>query len=299
MRIPRITIDMMVAVVALVQKRTMELAAKELGLTPSAVHKRIQAVNGLIGRPLFSKVENGMALTEIGRRFYPDAVKALEEVLLAEDKALSLLELEAGHLLVGHSTYLPPRVLTAIVNYRLDDTPGIHIEHIPMLTSTAVQRVANGTIHAGFGYLPISEQDLTSHVLFEEPLVVCMPRTHPLASRPAIRPQDIDGEPVIAVAREPIPWLHREIEEFFAGFGVSLQIVIDAFGPPEALIMVEHKMGICMVGASAVSRPSVIGKPLTPQKLLRKCGLFVREDVRHPTLKAFVDKVLDDLTRLR
>ena len=152
MRIPRITIDMMVAVVALAQKRTMELAAKELGLTPSAVHKRIQAVNGLFGRPLFTKAENGMALTEAGRRFYLDAAKALEEVLLAEDKALSLVELEAGHLLVGHSTYLPPRVLTALVSYRFDDAFGVHIEHIPLLTSTAVQRVANGTIHIGFGY---------------------------------------------------------------------------------------------------------------------------------------------------
>jgi DNA-binding transcriptional LysR family regulator len=181
----------------------------------------------------------------------------------------------------------------------LDGAQGTHIEHVSLLTSTAVQRVANGTIHAGFGYLPISEPDLTSHVLFEEPVIVCMPRTHPLASRSAIRPQDIDGEPVIAVAREPIPWLHREIEEFFAGFGVSLQIVIDAFGPPEALVMAEHKMGICMVGASAISRSSVIGKPLTPQKLVRKCGLFVREDIRHPTLKAYVDKVLDDLAGLK
>ena len=100
---------MMVAVVALAQKRTMELAAKELGLTPSAVHKRIQAASRLIGRTLFSKTENGMALTEAGKRFYPDAVKALEEVLLAEDKALCSLELETGRLLVGHSTYLPPR----------------------------------------------------------------------------------------------------------------------------------------------------------------------------------------------
>ena len=57
MRIRRITIDMMVAVVALAQKRTIELAAKELGLTSSAVHKRIQAVSGPIGKPLFSKPE--------------------------------------------------------------------------------------------------------------------------------------------------------------------------------------------------------------------------------------------------
>jgi hypothetical protein len=51
---------------------------------------------------------------------------------------LSLRELEAGHLLVGHSTYLPPRVLTAIFRMKIDNVPGGHIEHIPLLTPTAV-----------------------------------------------------------------------------------------------------------------------------------------------------------------
>jgi DNA-binding transcriptional LysR family regulator len=76
MRVPRITIDMMVAVVAVAQKKTMELAAKELGLSPSAVYKRIHAANTVIGRPLFLSTENGMVLTDAGKRFYPDAIKA-------------------------------------------------------------------------------------------------------------------------------------------------------------------------------------------------------------------------------
>jgi len=299
MRIPRITIDMMVAVVTLAQKRTMVGAAKALGVSPSAVQKRIQAANRVLSRPLFMRIDGGVELTQAGERFYPDAVKALEKTLLAEDKALSLLELESGRLVVGHSTYLPPRILTAILKLRLDDSLGIRIEHIPLLTSTAIQRVADGTIHAGLGFLPISEPDLISYVLFEEPVVVCMPSTHPLAAKPWIRPQDIDGEPVIAVARETLPWMHREIEEFFAGFGVSLGIVADAFASPEAVTMVEHKMGLCMVAASAVSRPSVVGRPLTPRTLIRKCGLFIREENRHPTFKVFVDKVLHEMSRIR
>lgn len=299
MRIPRITIDMMVAVMALAQKKTMEQAGKDLGLSPSAVYKRIQAASAVLGSPLFLRTENGMVLTEAGERFYPDAVRALEETLLAEDKALSLLELESGRLLIGHSTYLPPRMLTSILKLRLEDTLAIHIEHIPLLTSTTVQRVTDGTIHAGFGYLPISEPSLISYVLFEEPVVVCMPSSHPLAAKPSIRPQDIDGEPIIAVAREPLPSMHREAEEFFAGFGVSLRIVADAFGPPEAVTMVEHNMGICIIGASAVFKPSVVGKPLTPRKLFRKCGLFFREDNRHPTLKGFVGRVLEEMDGFR
>jgi DNA-binding transcriptional LysR family regulator len=299
MRIPRITIDMMVAVVALAQKKTMEQAGKDLGLSPSAVYKRVQAASAVLGSPLFLRTENGMALTEAGKRFYPDAVRALEETLLAEDKALSLLELESGHLIVGHSTYLPPRILASILKLRLDDILSFHIEHIPLLTSTAVQRVVDGTIHAGFGYLPVSQPELISYALFEEPVVVCMPSKHPLAAKPSIRPQDIDGEPIIAVGREPLPAMHREIEEFFAGFGVSLRIAADAFGPPEAVTMVEHNMGICILGASAVLKLSVVGKPLTPRKLLRKYGLFVREDNRHPTLKVFVDRVLQEMDGFR
>jgi len=299
MRAPRITIDMMVAIVTLAQKRTLMGASKALGISPSAVQKRIQAANRVLSRPLFMRIDNGVALTQAGERFYPDAVKALEETLLAEDKALALLELESGRLLVGHSTYLPPRILTAILKLRLNDSLAIQIEHVPLLTSTAVQRVADGTIHAGFGFLPVTEPDLISHVLLEEPVVVCMPSTHPLAAKPWIRPQDIDGEPVIAVARGPLPGMHREIEELFAGFGVSLGIVADAFASPEAVTMVEHKMGLCMVAASAVSRPSVVGRPLTPRTLIRKCGLFVREENRHPTLKAFVDKVLHEMSGLR
>jgi hypothetical protein len=58
-------------------------------------------------------------------------------------------------------------------------------------------------------------------------------------------------------------------------------------------------MGLCMVAASAVSRPSVVGRPLTPRTLIRKCGLFVRDENRHPTLKAFVDKVLHEMSGLR
>jgi DNA-binding transcriptional LysR family regulator len=147
--------------------------------------------------------------------------------------------------------------------------------------------------------LPISEPELISNVLHEEPVVVCMPASHPLAAKPSIRPMDMDGEPIIAVARDSLPAFHREIEEFFAGFGISLHVVADAFGPPEAVILVEHKMGLCFISSSAISKPAVVGKPLTPRTLMRKSGLFVREDNRHPTLKEYVEKVLQDLGRLR
>lgn len=267
-------------------------------MTPSGVQKKIHAASTMIGAPLFMTTEKGMVLTKTGEQFYPDALRTVEMALLAEDKATALLDLEAGRLRVGHSTYLPPRLLAVVYKINFDDSDGIHIEHLPGLTPTTVQRVVEGTAHAGFGFLPINHPDLLSRVLYEEPVVVCMSTTHPLATKPSIRPQDLEGAPVIAMARESLPWMHQDVEEFFAGFGISLRIVADAFAPPEAVTMAEQKIGICLVGASAVSRPGIVGKPLSPRTLSQKCGLFLREDNRHPTLKAFVDLVLSESRNL-
>lgn len=99
MRVPRVTIDMLVAVIALAQRKTLDHAAEEIGLlTPSAIHKRVQGANKLFGQPLFMSTETGMVLTELGETFYPDALPAMEQVLLAEEKVAALLDLRAGHL---------------------------------------------------------------------------------------------------------------------------------------------------------------------------------------------------------
>ena len=148
-------------------------------------------------------------------------------------------------------------------------------------------------LHATFGDLSVTHPALLSRQLFEEPVVVCIPKGHSLAVKAVIHPQDLDGEPLIAVSREPAPAQHEEIKELFENFGVPLNIVADAFGPPDALIMVEQKIGICLLEASAVIRPMVVAKPLSVKVLTRKSGLYVREDNRHPSLNTFVDLVLD------
>jgi hypothetical protein len=120
-----------------------------------------------------------------------------------------------------------------------------------------------------------------------------MAASHRLAVQPGIRPTDLRDEPLIAVGRTTLPWLCEEIDEYFSGFGVSLRVVADALGPPEALIMTEQKVGVCLLGASAASRPGVIAKSLTPRILTRKSGIFAREDSRHPALKALLEMALE------
>jgi len=299
MRVPRLTMDMLAAVIAVARKKAIPAAAEELALTASAVHKRVRNTSKLLGTPLFMVTEDGMVLTEAGTLFVRDAERAVEQALLAEDRITALLEVEGGRLLVGHSAYLPPRFLINMLKLHFDDRSRYRIEHIPGLTADIAKRVVEGTAHAGFGELPVDEAELISHLLWEEGLVVCMPAGHPLSVKPAVRPQELEGEPIIAIGREPLSRFHHEIEDFFAGFGIRLQIVADAFGPPEAVVMVEQKVGLCLLAPSDISRASVTGKPLTPRTLTRKYGLFVREDNDHAALKSFVDLALEKFAKRR
>ncbi len=293
MRVPRVTMDMIAAVVVLAQRRNLEAAGKELGLTASAVHKRIQAANQIFTSRLFTNTTDGVRLTEVGEVFYAHAMKAMEQVLLVEETSIAASHLQANHILVGHSTYLPARLLALLHDTHIISGLGIRMEHKPGLTLAMAQSVAKGTLHAGLGFLPIAHADLLVHPVAEEPVAVCMVSGHPLATKATIRPQDLDGEPIIATGRETFPVLHQQIEEFFQDFGIKLNIVADAFGPPEAVVMAEHKVGICLLAASNIrAKSSVVAKPLSPQTLTRRCGLFVRQDNRHPVLKSFVDLIL-------
>jgi len=283
---------MLAAVVALAQRKNLEPAGKELGLSPSAVHKRIKAANQVFGTRLFVGTNDGFELTEVGRVLYSHASLPIEQVLLAEETTRAAAQLHASHLLVGHSTYLPSKLLALIHSLPFVSALGIRLEHKAGLTLALAQEVVRGTLHAGLGYLPVVHPDLHVYQIAEEPIVVCMPKGHPLAVKPAIQPKDLDGLPIIAASRDTFPVLHREIDEFFADFGIKLNVVTDAYGPPEAITMVQQKVGLCLVAACNATS-SVISKPLFPQTLKRRCGLFVRDDNRHPAVKGFVDLILE------
>lgn len=73
MRVPSLTVDMLAAVIALAQKKNLEPAGKELGLSPSAVHKRINVANQVFGTRLFVGTNDGFELTEVGQVLYSHA----------------------------------------------------------------------------------------------------------------------------------------------------------------------------------------------------------------------------------
>ena len=293
MRRPKVKLDNLIAFMTVAAQRNVDDAADELGLSASGVRKQLDNLENTFGIRLFESTRVSLILTEDGEQFYEDARKVVEQALLAEEQIYARQAIRNHHLVVGHSTNLPPRLITAITQFHIEDDQLVHIEHRSGLTSTTVQRVIDGAFHAGFGILPIRASKLLVRTIYEEPLVACMPAGHRLAVKPIVSPLDLDGEPFIAISREPWPERHQEIEDHFADFGVALHVVADAYSAPEALAHVVQKTGICLLSGSSVSgQPGLIVKPLSTHVLMRRCGVFVREDNRSPLLQKLVEASL-------
>lgn len=293
MRRPKVKLDNLTTFMTVAERHNIEDAANDLGLSASGVRKQIENIESTFGLRLFESSRGSLSLTDDGKLFYEDAKKAVDQALLAEEQVAARCAIRNRHLLVGHSTNLPPRLIAAIAQIKVEDPHPVRIEHRSGLTSTTVRGVIEGSLHAGFGILPIRAPELLIRTIYEEPLVACIPVGHRLASQFALSPPDFDGEPVIAVSREPWPARHQEIEDHFAGFGIALTIVADAYSAFEALAYVEQKVGICFLpGTSVVCESRVITKPFSTPALVRRCGVFIREDNRSPLLQKLLDESL-------
>jgi LysR family transcriptional regulator, benzoate and cis,cis-muconate-responsive activator of ben and cat genes len=300
MRYPHVDMEGLTAIVTLAETCDMTKAGELLHVGPSAVVKRLSKAENELLTKFFRKSKNRVVLTTDGKIYCSEAALALEHAVLAEEKLVAAKRLHERHLLVGHSAHLPAKILSLLAHLNTEGMPGIKIEQTGGLDSDIEQAVEKSLLHVGISFLPVDQSGLCVHPLLEEPIVLCMKAGHELATKLEIRPEDLEGQPVIAVARQALPALHEEIAEFLGGFGLELNVVADAYTPSEALCLVERQIGVCFLSrSSAMLGRSVVTKPLFTNVLTRKCGIFYREGNAHPLIRKFVALISERTAQAR
>jgi LysR family glycine cleavage system transcriptional activator len=101
------------AFVRVVRLGSARAAAEELALSPSALSRRLAALEDFTGRKLFSRAHQTMRLTEEGRTFYAAVEPHLEALALAvegQSDRIELLRLRLGVLPLFGSQRLFPRL---------------------------------------------------------------------------------------------------------------------------------------------------------------------------------------------
>lgn len=293
--------DGQIAVLAVAEKGSFEAAGKYLGIGRSAARKRVQGIESEAGTPLFRMVGKMMVPTEAGNLYLLSARESVRQAWLGLDRVQAFLRAQTNDLRIGYSTYLNTRLLDVIrrIPPTLIGSPLVTRESL--VTYQIVAGILQRDLHVGFGILPIMEPDLSTRLLFEEPLMVCLPVGHRLATRSAIRPEDLADEPMVSIMRKVLPGRHDDIVAHFESLGVSLRFSSEAFSLKEALWLVTQHVGVAlMTRFSAMShRYDVVVRPLSDRLLTVKSGIFSRRDHDQKLIDDFVDLAWAETAALR
>ncbi len=300
MRQLNLSMEGLIAVVTVAQEGSLERAGKVLGLGKSAVGKHVLVVETEVGAPLFDRRNGRWTLNEEGRLFAPKASQSILYARMGMDLVQSHVKLQTNRLFVGYSTFLHPRLIDVIKHINLERRSDVRIEYESWLTEAIVNGVVKGELHAGFGCLPVRDPELLVQEVFEEPLVVCLPSGHSLSVKHAIRPEALEGLPMIAMGRRALPLVCEETENYFRSLGLELNIVEECFSSNEALYSVAQGTGICLLPASlARSGDGVVVRPLSDRLFTHKYGVFVRQDSADDVVEDFLNLVRQRADALR
>ena len=152
----------------------------------------------------------------------------------------------------------------------------------------AIQR---GEIDLGFSRIE-PQPNVTYKVIAHEPIVVVMPREHPLAARQEIDPQQIDPQSFIGYADTPHV-LRGIVDRYFRERGLAMAPTHFLDGYATGISLVASTKGVTLLPAyvKALLPASLISRPLAGNGPVIEIAAGYRADNPSPILAVFLRNI--------
>ncbi len=175
-------------------------AASEIGLSQPALSRSIQKLENIVGEPLFERHPRGVTLTEIGSFLL---VRANQIRDLVDDTFAELTETSNRiQIRLAVIPTIAPYLLPTVLRRFGRRYPEIKIQVQEDTTQNILQLCKEGDIDLAIVALPIHEKYLEVESLFDEELILVVPKGHALEKKKRIRLPEIEKYPFITLDRQ-------------------------------------------------------------------------------------------------
>ncbi|WP_406376185.1 LysR substrate-binding domain-containing protein [Streptomyces sp. NBC_00647] len=241
--------------VAVAEAEHVGRAAERLHISQSPLSRQIAQLEKNLGLTLFERSQQRIRLTSDGRVFLTEAQALLRHADRLENLGRRLGRGEEGGLCIGYvADAMHTGVLPSALRTLRDQRPGIHVALYDQESSEQFEGLRQRSLDIALVRTPPPEDDpdLNAAPLLRDPLLLALPERHPLARREEVTPDDLDGQPWIAVgdARDPA-WRDTFVASCVAS-GFTPDIRLDAADPLTALGLVASGLGLALIQKSMV-----------------------------------------------
>ncbi|MBT2418138.1 LysR family transcriptional regulator [Streptomyces sp. ISL-22] len=279
--------------VAVAEELHFTRAAERLYVSQPALSKQVRALERQLGVELFRRDPRGVSLTEAGTALLPHARRVLEAWSQGSAALKAARATARGTLVVGMSTS-PGRggLLPAIRSRFTAAHPDTVLRLRQVSWEDPTAGLADGDADVAFVWLPLPDDGRYAWtVVAEEPRLVALPETHPLAARSEVDFADLAEEPFLALPASAGPlrdhWLALEERA-----GRTPRIGAEIASTEETYEALVAGLGICLVAtgnAPLITLGGVTTRPVRGLSPSRFALAWRREDDRRPLVRAYAE----------
>jgi DNA-binding transcriptional LysR family regulator len=279
--------------VAVAEERHFGRAAQLLHMTQPPLSQTIQALEDMLGTPLFVRTKRSVALTPAGLALLPEAKRLLQQAASLPDLARRAASGASGLLSLSFISSADYSILPPLLQRFRARYPQVQIDLREATTDVQLEDLMQGKIDAGLLLPPLSDKAnavLDYLPVLSEPLVAALPAGF-IRSKRAITLKTVRELPLIIFPRRIAPAFHDTILSCFRDAGVTPHIGQEAIQMQTIVGLVSAGMGMALVpqSVSNLQRPGVDYRALSGKNPLIETGLAWRRDNPSAVLRAFLD----------
>jgi LysR family hydrogen peroxide-inducible transcriptional activator len=183
-------------VMAIADTGNFTRAAARLNVAQPSLSQQIIKLERELGHKLFHRMGRKAVLTEAGTVFLGRARRILFEVEDATKELSDHPSLER-RITVGAIPTLAPFMLPALITRCRKRFPSLQVNIREDFKVTLIQEILGGELDLALAALPVSDPSIQAEVLWKEPLILVVPKGHPLAAKPRVVGSDLADETFI------------------------------------------------------------------------------------------------------
>lgn len=228
-----------------VKAGNLSTAAEDLFITQPAVTKGIQRLQEHYEMKFIDYVGKKLILTDAGEVLYEIAQKIFEMENQAEESIRDFQQRKRGFIRILSSESFGDYYLPQVIIPFSKANPLVRVSMDILPTDLVVENTASLNCDIGFISYPVTHDKLTVKEVLEDHLVIITPKSHPLARKSVLAPQDLEGQAVIMHEKGSAP--RQAIEAFIQRHAITVGIPMELSSNRAIKRAVEHGIGIALI----------------------------------------------------
>ncbi len=196
-RIGRMTLTELKYIVAVARERHFGRAAEACHVSQPTLSVAIRKLEDELGVALFERGGAEVSVTPVGLQVVEQAQRVLDETATLREIASKGRDPLAGALRVGVICTIGPYLLPLMMRRMIEDAPQMPLLLQEDYTVRLLELLRQGDVDVAILSEPFPDQGFATCPLYEEPLVIAVPRTHPWAQRASVPASELKRQTML------------------------------------------------------------------------------------------------------